>query len=159
MASRPAAAQPSTAEHRDALSDAELAVALRDGQSWAPGEAWRRFAPMVRVAAERTLGSLGDSEDAMQETFIGVFRTVHGLREPERLRSFVYSVALRTLRTHLRSRRSRRRRGFADPATLIGGPDLTFDLDSRDLLRGLYDLLGRLSARDRKVFILRRVEA
>jgi RNA polymerase sigma factor (sigma-70 family) len=38
-------------------------------------------------------------------------------------------------------------------------PQATPDVESRELLRKFYTLLDRLSARDRLVFILRRVES
>jgi RNA polymerase sigma-70 factor, ECF subfamily len=146
------------AENHRQASDAELANALLVGEPWALDETWHRFAPMILTTAERTLGSRMEAEDAAQEAFIRVFRTVKRLREPDRLRSFVYSVAIRTLRSQLRYRRLRGWLSFAAPETLVDGSHFTLDIESRDLLRRFYLLLDRLSARDRIVFMLRRVE-
>jgi RNA polymerase sigma-70 factor (ECF subfamily) len=144
---------------RRAASDAELARALTAGEEWAVTEAWHRFAPMVLMTAERAMGSSGEAEDLAQEVFCRVFRTVKTLREPESLRSFVYSVAIRALKTQLRHRRVRAWLSFQGPETLVDLRQVTLDVESRDLLKRFYTLLDRLSARDRLVFILRRVES
>ena len=44
----------------------------------------------------------------MQDAFIGLYRTLPGLRDPEALRSFVVGTALRVARSELRRRRVRR---------------------------------------------------
>lgn len=144
--------------HRD-VSDAELAQALRAREDWAVTEAWHRFAPMVLMTAQRTLGSKSDAEDLAQEVFVQVFRNVATLREPESLRSFVYSIAIRVLRSNLRYRRLRTWLSFQSPETLLDSRHATPDVESRDLLRNFYVLLGRLSSRDRLVFMLRRAES
>jgi RNA polymerase sigma-70 factor (ECF subfamily) len=143
---------------RDA-SDAELAQALGAGEAWAVTESWHRFAPMVLVTAERALGSSTEAEDLAQEVFYRLFRQVKSLRNPDRLRSFVYSIAVRTLKSQLRHRRLRAWLTFQGPDTLVDLRHATLDVESRDLLAKFYALLDRLSDRDRIVFILRRVEA
>jgi RNA polymerase sigma-70 factor, ECF subfamily len=146
-------------KNRGDASDADLARGLIAAEAWAVSEAWRRFAPMVLMTAERALGSRTEAEDVAQDAFIRLFRSVKTLREPERLRSFVYSVAIRTLKSQLRHRRLRAWLSFQDPETLAELRYFTLDLESRDALRRFYVLLDRLSSRDRLVFILRRVEA
>jgi RNA polymerase sigma-70 factor (ECF subfamily) len=140
-------------------SDAELALGLGAGEDWALAEAWHRFAPMVLVTAERALGSSAEAEDLTQEVFCRVFRLAKTLREPERLRSFVYSVAVRALKSQLRHRRLRAWLSFHAPETLVDLRHATLDVEARDLLQRFYTLLDRLSPRDRLVFVLRRVES
>jgi RNA polymerase sigma factor (sigma-70 family) len=144
---------------RRAASDAELARGLVSGESWAEAETWHRFAPMVLTTAERTLGSRTEAEDITQEVFYQVFRVAKTLREPDRLRSFVYSVAIRMLKSQLRHRRLRAWLSFHGPETLVDLRHVTLDIETRDLLRKFYGLLDRLSPRDRLVFMLRRVES
>jgi RNA polymerase sigma-70 factor (ECF subfamily) len=140
-------------------TDADLARALSAAEPWAVGEAWRRYAPMVLSMAERALGSRSDAEDLAQEVFCRVCQLAPSLRDPNSLRSFVYSIAIRTLKTALRYRRLRRWLSFHPPETLVDLRHSTFDVESRDLLVRFYVLLDRLSARDRLVFVLRRVES
>ena len=141
------------------VGDAELARALAAAEDWAVAETWYRFAPMVLVTAERALGSSSEAEDLAQEVFCRVFRLANTLREPDRLRSFIYSVAVRALKSQLRYRRLRAWLSFHGPETLFDPRYVTIDVEGRDLLKSFYVLLDRLSARDRIVFILRRVES
>jgi RNA polymerase sigma-70 factor (ECF subfamily) len=143
---------------RDA-SDAELAGALAVGSPWAITEAWHRFAPAVITLSRRTLGSESEAEDIAQEVFHRVFTKAKTLRAPERLRSFIFSFALRVLKTELRRRKARAWLSFQRPETLVDlGVDLA-DIEARDLLRRFYALLDRLAPRHRLVFVLRHLES
>ncbi len=139
--------------------DADVARGLVAGEAWAIAETWHRFAPMVLTTAQRSLGSRTEAEDVAQEVFCRVFRKVKTLRDPDRLRSFVYSVVVRVLKAELRRRKVRGWFPFFQPEA---PPDVAFrasDFESRDLLARLYALLDRLSPRDRLVFVLRRMDA
>jgi RNA polymerase sigma factor (sigma-70 family) len=141
------------------ISDAELALALQGGSSWAIAETWHRFAPAVIVMARRALGSESEAEDLAQEIFHRVFAKAQTLREPERLRSFVFSFAIRLLKTELRRRRARAWLSFHRPETLVDLGAEPIDMESRDLLRRFYGLLDRLAPRHRLVFALRHLES
>jgi len=140
------------------VADAELAQGLVAREDWAMGETWVRFAPMVLVLAERVLGSKPDAEDLAQEVFGRVHDKVKTLREPASLRSFVYSIAIRTLKSELRYRRLKSWLSFRDPADLVDFRHVTEDVESRDLVAKVHALLNRLSPRDKLVFVLKRVE-
>jgi RNA polymerase sigma-70 factor (ECF subfamily) len=114
---------------------------------------------MVLTMAERALGSRSEADDIGQEVFYCVFRKVRTLRDPNSLRSFVYSVAVHSLKSELRRKRLRGWLSFHSPDVLVDLDSRTTDVESRDLLRKCYALLDRLSPRDRLVFILRRMES
>src|SRR6187402_2237287 len=141
------------------VSDVELAQGLAAGEAWAIGVTWHRFAPMVLTMAERSLGSRSDAEDLAQEVFLNVFRRAKTLREPEKLRSFVYSFAIFGLKSELRRRKLRGWLSFLTPEALVELSSRSVDVESRDLLRRFYALLDRLSARDRLVFSLKELES
>lgn len=141
------------------VGDSELAQALIAGEAWAVTETWYRFAPMVLAMAERALGSRPEAEDLLQEVFGRLFRRAHTLQDPNCLRSFVYSFAVRALKSQLRYRHLRAWLSFRSPETLMDLQSTTLDVESSDLLRKFYVLLDRLSSRDRLVFLLRRVES
>jgi RNA polymerase sigma factor (sigma-70 family) len=141
------------------VSDGELALALRAGSAWASAETWHRFGPGVIVMAARALGSESEAEDLAQEIFYRVFAKAKTLREPERLRSFVFSFAIRVLRTELRRRKTRAWLSFQRPETLVDLGSEPTDMESRDLLRRFYALLDRLTPRHRLVFALRHLES
>jgi len=139
-------------------TDEELGRALMAGSDWAISETWHRFAPAVTMLAKRALGSRSDAEDIAQEAFHHIFAKAKSLREPERLRSYVFSFVIRTIKSELRSRRARAWLSFHRPETLVElGTELT-DVESRDVVRKFYSLLDRLAARPRLVFVLRYVE-
>jgi len=140
------------------VSDRDLARGLAEQSPWALREAWRRFAPMVLMMAARALGSESEAEDIAQEVFHRVFRKAGTLRDPDTLRSFVFSFAVRILKTELRSKKTRGWLSFHRPEALpdVGGG--TMDVESRDLLRRFYALLDRLAPRDRLTFALRHME-
>ena len=140
------------------VTDADLARSLVAGADWALPEVWHRFAPMVLTTAERTLGSKAEAEDLAQEVFCRMLRNAKTLRDPDSLRSFIYSITVRALKSHLRYRRLRAWLSFQSPEQLVDLRHSTLDMESRDLLRKFYTLLDRLTPRARLVFILRRVE-
>ncbi len=140
-------------------SDGDLARGLVAGEAWAIAETWRRFAPMVIMLAERCLGSKSEAEDIGQEVFYRVFHKAKTLRNPDSLRSFIYSFAIRRLRTELRRRRLRSWLLLDQPEVPMEVGYQTLEVESRDLLRRFHALLDRLTPRDRLVFTLRRMES
>jgi RNA polymerase sigma-70 factor, ECF subfamily len=145
--------------NRRDVSDVELAQGLAAGEGWAMGVTWHRFAPMVLTMAERALGSKSDAEDLAQDVFVSIFRKAKTLREPEKLRSFVYSFAVFGVKSELRRRKLRGWLSILTPEALLELGHRTVDVESRDLLRRFYALLDRLSARDRLVFSLKELES
>jgi RNA polymerase sigma-70 factor, ECF subfamily len=143
-------------QDRRTATDGDVARALATGQEWAAIETWRRFAPMVLTLAKRTLGSASEAEDIGQEVFQRVYRNARSLREPDAIRSFVYTCALRSLQNELHRRKMRSWLFLAPPEILDLHPGETLDVEARDLLRKFYASLDELAARDRMVFILRR---
>ncbi|HEX7598636.1 MAG TPA: sigma-70 family RNA polymerase sigma factor [Polyangia bacterium] len=147
-----------TPERRD-LGDADVARSLIAGEPWATIEVWHRFAPMVLTMATRTLGSEAEADDVAQEVFQRLFRKVKTLREPDRLRSFVFSIAIRVVKSELRGKKSRGWLEFHQPGSLDDREGEGTDHESRDLLKRFYALLDRLKPRDRLVFSLRHMES
>lgn len=144
---------------RRGISDQDVARGLTSGEAWAVAEAWHRFAPMVLTVAERSLGSKSEAQDVAQEVFVRLYGKVNTLRDPAALRSFVFSFAVRVLKSELRRRKARAWLSFHRPETLVELGAGTLDMEGRDLLRRFYGLLDRLSAEDRLVFALRHLES
>jgi RNA polymerase sigma factor (sigma-70 family) len=127
--------------------------------AWATSETWNRFAPMVFMMAARTLGSESEADDIVQEVFYRLFLRAKTLREPDSLRSFVVSFAIRILRWELRRKRTRSWLLFQDPELSVDVACGTLEVESRDILQRFYGYLSRLAARDRLVFSLRHLES
>jgi RNA polymerase sigma-70 factor (ECF subfamily) len=145
--------------NRRATSDGDVARGLTAGEAWAIAETWHRFAPMVLAMAERALGSKSEADDLGQEVLYCVYRKIKTLRDPDSLRSFIYSIAVRALKSELRRKRLRGWLSFHPPEVLVDLGSRNMDVESRDLLRKCHALLDRLTPRDRLVFSLRRMES
>src|ERR1700682_1823279 len=129
--------------------DREIAEALIAGESWAATATYQKHGAMVFRFLHRALGTSGEAEDLTQDVFLQVFSKVRGLRNPYALKSFVFSVAIRTLKWELRRRRVRRFfhvshfDQFPEPAVSA------LDAEARQAVKRLYALLDRLSAQER----------
>lgn len=144
---------------RDDLSDADLARALVSGATWAYAETWNRFAPVVFNMAVSTLGSASEAEDIVQEVFSRLARKAKTLRQPESLRSFIRSFAIRVMKWELRRRRVQKWLTFEPGETLADLVAVSLDVESRDMLRRFYGLLSQLGARERLAYALRHIES
>jgi RNA polymerase sigma factor (sigma-70 family) len=74
--------------------------------------------PLVYNAIGRALDGHPDVDDVVQETMLRSIRALPGLREPERYRSWLVTIAYRQIQLHLRSRTVNRLRRAAEPAEL-----------------------------------------
>jgi RNA polymerase sigma-70 factor (ECF subfamily) len=141
-----------------ALDDADLVRAFSGGENWAARAIWNRHAPMVYRLLERALGPNGEVEDLTQDVFLRAFAALPSLRDVEALRSFIYSVALRTLKWELRRRRVRRILRLSNTGQLPDLPVRGVDSEARQLLARFYGLLEQLRVNDRAAFVLRHME-
>ena len=140
------------------LDDADLVRAFANGEGWAGRAIWNRHAPMVHRLMERALGPNDDVDDLTQDVFLNTFSRLPTLRDAEALRSFVYSVAIRTLKWELRRRRVRRILRLSDTGRLPELPVRGVDSESRQILARFYALLEQLGVNDRTAFVLRHME-
>jgi RNA polymerase sigma-70 factor (ECF subfamily) len=129
-----------------------------NGESWAAREIWTRHAPMVHRLLERALGPSSDAEDLTQDVFLSTFSRIPTLRDTGALRSFIYSVALRTLKWELRRRRVRRILRLSPTGRAPELPVAASDSESRQILGRFYQLLDQLGENERAVFVLRHME-
>ena len=87
-----------------------------------------RHGPMVLGVCRQLLGDHHHAEDAFQAVFLVLARQAGSIRDPDRLGTWLYWVALRTART-ARARIARRRRTEEEGAVRqsIAGPSLSAD--------------------------------
>lgn len=144
-------AQRVTQQHED---DAELVAQLKQGCTTAAGTLFDRYGLQIHRLVRRTLGPDAEHDDVVQQIFVNVFGNIEKLRDPAALRSWVFALALNTLRQELR-KRYMRRRFFGDDEiredTLAGPAE---DHGARQALRRTYDVLDRLKPDERVVFVL-----
>jgi RNA polymerase sigma-70 factor, ECF subfamily len=116
-------------------SDAQLAVRGAAGDRGALDEIYRRYRPIALATARRLLREPADADDAVQETFLLVFRHLAQLAEPGALSGWIARIAARRAHRVFRVRRLTHRHVLADPGAALdrqasGGarPDLVAEL-------------------------------
>jgi RNA polymerase sigma-70 factor (ECF subfamily) len=140
-------------------SDAELVLALQQGQSWAARAIWDRHSDRVHRFFARAVGPSHETEDLTQEVFLRIFVRARAIREPGALPQFVMAVAVRVLKRQLRYRWIRRNMRLSADGILpdpVG--DRTRDEEAREALRRCYRILEDLGGRERAAYSLRFLE-
>lgn len=115
-------------------------------------------------ASARRLGVTPEAiDDVVQEVFIVIHEKLHTLRQPESLRSWIYSVVRRTVSSHRRAGQQERRVFSVPPAAataavpaLQASPLELTEQNAR--LELLSTLLASLTEAKREVFILAELE-
>ena len=85
-----------------ANNDAELVSASLSGNRDAFGQIVARYQSLVCSLAYIATGSLSQSEDLAQETFVAAWKQLAGLREPEKLRAWLCGIARNLINNWLR---------------------------------------------------------
>src|SRR5579872_3884878 len=73
-------------------ADAELVARTRRGDGDAFGRIVARYQSLVCALAYNATGNLAQSEDLAQEAFVVAWKQLPGLREPEKLRSWLCGI-------------------------------------------------------------------
>ena len=63
-------------------------------------QAYEEHGPAVLAFLRSRVTAADDAEELMQETFVRAIRSAHGLREPERVRGYLFTTAHNLLRNH-----------------------------------------------------------
>src|SRR6266550_3596829 len=130
-------------------TDEALVAADLSGEPRAAEQIWQKHAPMVDRLLRRSLGPLHDIEDLTQEVFLRLFAKLHTLEDPEALRSFVYSIAVRVLRWDLRRRWIRRGVRLLPAGAMPERVTHSDNFEARQAVARFYEILDRLGDRDR----------
>jgi RNA polymerase sigma factor (sigma-70 family) len=88
------------------MQDAEMVEAILAGRAAGMAAAYDRYASALYGYCRSLLGEPADAADAVQDTFIIAAGQLGGLRDPGRLRPWLYAVARNECRRRLRSRAS-----------------------------------------------------
>ena len=136
--------------------DVQLFERVRAGGPDAARRLFDRYGEDVHRIIRRIMGPDQDHDDAVQDAFIKIVRGASSVREADRLRSWVISVAANTARNRLRARsRFWRRFGGRSAREPV---DLAGDVEAHTELRAVYRHLDRLDPDTRTAFVLRYVE-
>lgn len=118
---------------------------------------FQAFSHDVNRLVWRVLGADPEHNDVVQQVFFKVLSQRHTLREPEKLRAWVHSIAVNTIYQELRRREVRRWLKLSWRPPKVHG-DLVQEMEARDFLVVALRIIDRLPPAERLVFSLRYVE-
>jgi RNA polymerase sigma factor (sigma-70 family) len=133
----------------DEPPDDQLADGCKRGNLRAFERVYEIHAPRMKSIAFHMLGNQSDAEDAVQETFLKVYRSVNAFEGQSSLGTWIYRILLNTCYDS-----GRKRQRLKENAPLPEVPSRT-DVPLRILLQRAID---RLNDRHRTVFLLFEVE-
>lgn len=127
-------------------TEAELLRAAQQGDRQAFGRLIREHQRRVRACAVQMLGQGGDSDDAVQETFVRAWRAIDRFDGRSQLSTWLYRICVNVCLNHLRSRKRRDTADISDPRAPEPSADPTQgDTDPRHALEAR-QLSGRIAA-------------
>jgi RNA polymerase sigma-70 factor (ECF subfamily) len=136
--------------------NAELVEQMRSDPVAAAPLLYARFALSVNRLVWRLLGADPDHNDVVQQIFYRVLKQSKHLREPDKLDSWVHTIAANTVYELLRRRQVRR--VFLRELPAEAHADLVRDVEARDMLLRTKALIERLPPNEQIVFVLYYVE-
>ncbi len=140
---------------REVQSDDTILVErFRKGDKRAFDEIYHRHAKVLATIAYRMLGDDLDLDDIVQDTFLAAARKMDSLKEPDRLRSWLITIAVRRVK-HTIAQRSRKRMMMRE---VKHEPRLTYQQQGTAELKALQHALNDLSPKLRLPWMLHRVE-
>ena len=143
-----------------APSDAALVVSARAGEMWAKQALFERYTRMASGLAFRLMGRDEDVDDLVQESFAQALAGLDRLQDPQSFASWLCAIIARTAHKTLRRRRLLSRLGLRAPDVIDVDSLVSRDVpaDVACEVRQIYGAIGKLPAKLRVPFVLRRVE-
>ncbi len=148
----------------DARSDAELVAAIRRGHEGAFNVLYERYFQRVYNFAYARTHNRADAEEAVQDTFTAVFKSVGAYSGRSQPLSWIYGIAKNTVNNQLRRAKAHQRRlERAEFALLRSAHSLDActpeeRLGLRRCSEALEQSLGSVSAWQAEAFALRHLE-
>jgi len=142
---------------------AELAKQARDGNRLAFEQLIDRYQGDIHRMIYYRIRARMDAEDLAQDVFVRAYRSISRLREPERFRSWLFTIAVNRVNDHLRKKKVRSIFKSSDegieiqPATTDTQerPEALEQVLKEDFWRHVERIAKRLSKMEREVFMLR----
>lgn len=135
------------------LADHEIVAAIVAGQPGGLAAAYDRYAAALHAYCHTLLGEPADAADAVQDTFIIAASKLGGLRDPARLRPWLYAVARNECRRRVRARASAAPLDEAGEMT-DGGAEVGVSAERAELRALVRDALAGLNPGEREIIEL-----
>ena len=145
------------------LADRDLAVRARGGDMVCFEALVSRKTPAVVSLARRIVGNTEDARDVAQMVFLRVWKEIHRYDDRFSLNTWLYRIATNLAIDFLRSSRSRERAHGATLHLVREREESTADgatrsAEDRELARLFEIVSGKLSEKQKAVFVLREME-
>jgi RNA polymerase sigma-70 factor (ECF subfamily) len=151
----PGSAEPMTTTGASALADA-----LRAGDARAIAQLFDLYGPHVERVLIRTIGRDTETEDMVQDVFLGAYRSAANYQgDDAQLKAWVSRIAVFTARGYLRKRKRRWWLRSADPVEMPEQSSNEPSPHTSEVLRRTYAVLDLMDAELRIPFTLRELEA
>jgi RNA polymerase sigma-70 factor, ECF subfamily len=156
--------EPSGQESREQLGvgavsqDAALAAGCLSGNLLAYEELCRLQSLRMRNLARNLLGSTSDAEDAVQETFMKVQRSIASFRGQSSFVTWTFRILVNTCHDLRRSRLRRKELGQVEPEESKPMPEMRAPGAHPMLRMALERAIAKLTQHQRDVFLLYEVE-
>ena len=157
-----------TVRNDDRLEDAEMVVAVREGDTTAFRGLVEKYQGRVYSMVYGMVRNREDARDLTQEAFVKAYRNLQGFRLEASFYTWLYRIAMNLAIDHTRKRKRREVAGFDESVATKdadGGIDAVHHGDSpskalerKQLLRRIMDGMQKLSDDQRQVILLREVE-
>ena len=139
-----------TTDHREYTNEGQLLAACRRREIAAFERVFADHGARLKSIACQLLGNRSDAEDAVQETFLKLYRGIDGFQGQSSLGTWLCRILINACRDQQR----RRQREAAPPEAEPGAPMRTH----QTLKVALQQALQRIHPRHRMVFLLFEVE-
>lgn len=119
---------------------------------------YRKYCRYVAAVVLKLAGRDAEVDNVVQDVFVEAARGIGGLREPEAIRGWLATIAVRVVRRHLRLRRLRRLVGLDRDADYAAIADHAASPVDKMLVGIVYRVLDNLAVEDRLAFSLHAIE-
>jgi RNA polymerase sigma-70 factor (ECF subfamily) len=143
------------------VDESALVKGILGGNPAAMAEFHDRFARPVERVLWGILGPDQELSDLSHDVFVHALQSIHRLKDPESLGSWMNAIAVHTARASIQKRMSRRRWWASSTDTKRAeplAPDPSAQSDAREVLRAVHVLLEQMPTEERVVFALRHVQ-
>lgn len=148
----------SPTEHDAGHAEQALVEACRRGEARAFEELYRTHGGRMKSVAANLLGNTSDAEDAVQEAFLKLYRSLPGFKGDSLLSTWLYRILVNTCHDLGRRRARSSEVRAASGAEDVQAPEPETPAVDHPLRLTLERLLRGLDARTRAVFVLHEVE-
>jgi RNA polymerase sigma-70 factor (ECF subfamily) len=141
----------------------ELVIQARDGNRLAFEQLLDRFQKEIHRMIYYRIRARMDTEDLTQDVFIRAYRNISRIREADKFRSWLFTIAVNRVNDYLRKKRVRSIFKSSDEDTDIqptatdiqDSPDALEQVLKEDFWRHVGRIAKKLSKMEREVFMLR----